>query len=354
LSDIIFRNSVTYLENLPNEIFYEIFDYLDDYHIYDGFFHLNKRFQDISTHPNVPININISSLSKSKFEEYYRDFINPNKDRINSINLTHPFIVDIMFSLNDHIKTFPQLEQLILDSIEPKYLENLLPHLLDLPNLYSLSIPLGDGSNPSLLYNLIFDLPRLKHCKITFKNEFQYGQIPISVNKSSPIKYRTFIDTFHLTEVLIFLSYVPQLCHLSVNYIHQGYSTNVDNLSLVLNNLTHLSLECERLYFAHFVIFIKTLSAPIQVLHMTTTDDPSYLDANRWEQFILSDMTHLEIFDFQYSDQMCHGYRHESRNQSVCNKFTSSFWLARQWFFRYDPNCGGEFEGIFYSIQPYR
>ena len=40
----------------------------------------------------------------------------------------------------------------------------------------------------------------------------------------------------------------------------------------------------------------------VQVLHTSIEDRPTYfLDANRWEQFIMSHIPHLRIFDIMIS-----------------------------------------------------
>jgi hypothetical protein len=45
----IFR-SITSIENLSNEFFHEIFDYLDGWDIYKAFLNLNYRFQHLREH----------------------------------------------------------------------------------------------------------------------------------------------------------------------------------------------------------------------------------------------------------------------------------------------------------------
>ncbi len=66
-------------EHLANEILYEVFEYLDFYHVYDGFFDLNKRFRHLLLNSTLPIQINTPTVSKSNFERYYERIIIPNK-----------------------------------------------------------------------------------------------------------------------------------------------------------------------------------------------------------------------------------------------------------------------------------
>ncbi|CAF3411760.1 unnamed protein product, partial [Rotaria sp. Silwood2] len=57
-------------ENLANETFYKIFEYLELNGIYHGFFYLNNRFQNLLVNLNIPFQINLSTISKSHFDLY--------------------------------------------------------------------------------------------------------------------------------------------------------------------------------------------------------------------------------------------------------------------------------------------
>ena len=43
----------SFIENFSNEIFYEIFDYLDGYDIYKAFSNLNNRFENLLINPFI-------------------------------------------------------------------------------------------------------------------------------------------------------------------------------------------------------------------------------------------------------------------------------------------------------------
>lgn len=105
---------MTYFEDLSNEIIYEIFDFLDIYHIYQAFFNVNKRFNKFLMESTCPMKINILSMSKLNFERYYSNIIIPNKNRIISLAVSNLFMIDNILSLVHIISTFRRLEILVL------------------------------------------------------------------------------------------------------------------------------------------------------------------------------------------------------------------------------------------------
>ncbi|CAF3900721.1 unnamed protein product [Adineta steineri] len=83
--------------NLANELIYEIFENLNTYQIYQSFFHLNIRFQNLCKHANLSIQVGMSSASKTTFQRYYDDFF---------------------VSLTEDITRCSQLQTLTLSNIE--------------------------------------------------------------------------------------------------------------------------------------------------------------------------------------------------------------------------------------------
>ncbi|CAF0993178.1 unnamed protein product [Adineta steineri] len=77
-------------EDLSNELIYEIFELLDFHHVYKAFYSLNARFYNLIFNSTIPIEVNLSSISKSTFQRYNKDIILPNKHRIHSLHLSNP------------------------------------------------------------------------------------------------------------------------------------------------------------------------------------------------------------------------------------------------------------------------
>ncbi|CAF1491271.1 unnamed protein product [Rotaria sordida] len=90
------------------------------------------------------------------------------------------------------------------------------------------------------------------------------------------------------------------------------------------------------------------------VLRISTSDDIAYLNANRWQQLILSDIVHLRIFDIEHSYNL-KDHNNQTIFSSLIKQFTSPFWIERGWYFANQyPSRDGLNCGIFYSIRSRR
>jgi hypothetical protein len=280
--------------------------------------------------------------------------IQPNKHRIHSIHLSNPCAIDFFSSSIENISKCSQLQTLVLDTIEPQCLENLLRSLASLSNLSSLAIPIHHSLNRDTIYHLIFQLPVLKFCKISLKEKSHFRLSVMSMNQSSPIEYLIIDGECDLMEIDCIISYIPQLRRLSFTLISNYYNPQITGFSTVLNHLTHVSLVLKCRDFNELEPFIKNCFGHVQVLHISFWYGSPYLDADRWEQLILSQMPHLRIFDLQYTYQTLKDNKKEKIREYLFEKFTSPFWLQRQWFFTNDHIAGQYLQGKFYSSEPYR
>ncbi|CAF4296253.1 unnamed protein product, partial [Adineta steineri] len=156
------HQSISYFEDLSNEIICEIFEYFDFDYIYEIFSNLNQRFVNLIINSNLPIKINISSISKPNFERYYTNIIIPYRHRIKSLRITNIFAVNIILSPQDNISKLTRLETLILTNISSSYLRN-LQYLINLPKLSSLTIIYKGYTkfDRAKIYHQIFQLPVL-------------------------------------------------------------------------------------------------------------------------------------------------------------------------------------------------
>ncbi|CAF3840774.1 unnamed protein product [Rotaria sp. Silwood1] len=312
----------SHFEDLANEIIYEIFEYLDVYHIYQGFFYLNIRFQNLLINTNLPIQINIPTMSKINFEHYYQNMIKPNKHRINLLRLSHPFTVDIIFSPSRLILQFLQLETLILDNIDAKYLHNILKHSILLPKLYSLVL-----------------------------TPIDYVQDPIDFKRSS-IEYLVINSRFPFDSLNDFFFCLPNLRYLSINCLVGSRYSDIHYYPIVLKYLNHVSMKLDYINFNLLEKLIKRFFHHVEILRLTTQFYQTYLNAKRWQKVIQTYMPNLRIFDIHHEDSIQDNH---ILYHNLMEEFNSLFWIERQWFFTHQHDWQQRLDsGIFYSTNPYR
>ncbi|CAF3800333.1 unnamed protein product [Rotaria sp. Silwood1] len=328
---------------------YEIFQYLDVYHVYEGFFYLKQRFQNIVVNTNLLIQINVSIMSKSNFKLYHKNMIEPNKHRINYLRLSNPFTIDIMFFSVRIICDYIQLERLILDNIDVKYLNNILKHLTFLPKLHSLVLtPIDYVQDTSIFFISIFSLPKLKSCTLTYRTKYDEQAMPIYMtdHKDSPIEYFVINNRFSIESLNDIFFCLPKIRYLSIDCLVGCDDPEIDEDPFVSRYLNNVSIKLDSINFNLLQKLIKRFFYNIEILHISTKSDQTYLDARQWEELILSSMPNLHTFDISHDGGTYH---------DLINKFNSSFWIKKQWFFTHQHDSQETLDsGIFYSTNPYR
>ncbi|CAF4169110.1 unnamed protein product [Rotaria socialis] len=319
-------------ENLSNEIVYDIFEYLDAYHVYQAFYNLNKRFRNILMLSSFPIKLNTSNISKSSFHNYYEQFIVPSEHRISSMYLSNPYIADLILPASENIVLFSQLKTLVIENIDLEYLENMLEHLAALSKLFR----------------------SLKRCVLSLNGIGICDSLPQNVGTFSSIEYLIIKNEVSLVELVSLLSYVPHLRHLSIGHLCHSYRERYKDFPLFLKDLTHVNLKLQRITFDYFESSIMKFFHHLQVLRISTSHDIEYLNAKRWEKIISSYMPQLRVFNIEHEHVLKNGTDINSC-QNLTNRFTTSFWTKRKWFFRHQhSSLERSNHVIFYSTHPYR
>jgi hypothetical protein len=341
---------ITYFEDLSNEVIYEIFESLDFYDVYIAFSNLNQRFENL-INSILTINIDLSSISKSKFQYYYKQIIIPNQLRIHLIRLTNLFIYREFISLQT--KTIlTELKTLIIHNIRLEYLEKFLIYLRILPKLSSLSLePLDEISNSTNIYRQLFCLPVLKHCQLFFNLKQNAHLFPIFINTYSPIEHLVIKNSIRFDQLERLLSFVSNLRYLTCLNVFQINDKQNYIQPTLLPKLTHFSLKMRHTTFEQFKRWIKNLIHRIEVLHISTKYDFAYLDADQWKELITNNLPHLRIFDIQHT----YAVHKNNPNRISDTEFNSEFWRKRQWFFEHLHGWKNNWDNrIFQSINPYR
>ncbi|CAF0884673.1 unnamed protein product [Rotaria sordida] len=347
------------LEDLPHEIFYDIFEYFDMYHIYKGFFNLNKRFRNLITYSNFFHKINISIMSKNDFEGFHVNIIIPNRHRIISLRLSNPFIPQIVFSSSRVISQFIHLEQLVLNNIEMKYLRKILDYLTHtiLQKLHSLNISIDDSiESLDILFTDLFNLSTLKYCEFKYETKTYDVSSFLHVTKynSGSIEYLIINGRFPFKLLNNLLCCLPKLHYLSINSLVDSYGYIGRHIlsSILLNDLKCVSFKLDNIRFFEVETIFKDFFHSIQILRLTTSEYDDYLNAEQWEKLIVSYMPCLRIFDINHTNPVrCD----TSRYHALINGFDSLFWIERKWFFTYQYDWSKPYgDLLFYSTNPHR
>jgi hypothetical protein len=288
-------------------------------------------------------------MSKPKFEYYHQNILIPNRHRINILRLSNPFTTNIVFYPPEIISKFLRLETLVLDYTDGTYLENILNHSIHLPKLHSLSIDfIAFIKNSTDIFLGIFRLPKLKYCKLKFHDTSCLNLSSTSTNILSPIEHLVIQTSFPLESFINLLSYLPRLRRLSIDVILDCHHKEIVFSPLALKSFKYVSLRVYDMNFNRLEHIIKNYFHCIEVFHLESTHDQSYLHAKQWEQIILSDMPNLRVFDINHNG-LGENYH------DLINEFNSSFWINKKWFFAHQHTWNrGSGSGIFYSINPYR
>ncbi|CAF2975458.1 unnamed protein product [Rotaria sp. Silwood2] len=342
---------ITSIENLSNEFFYELFDYLDGCNIFKAFSNLNHRFQQLLNSSSLIFKLELNTLTNESMNIYKKSLI-INRHKILSINFSLTFDIDIFYSLFPIDSSLTHLGSLVFERINTNVLISILAKLNSLPRLFSIKIgTCWTLKELSIVYQLILALSMLKYYKLSSYNIDLTNSLPMIANKQfSPIKYLLMDHCSTFKELSAILSYTPQLCHLNFMQTKKLHP-NTDIISpITLSNLKHLSIHAHHLKFDEFEIFISQISSTLKVLFLSTeSEDINYLDAILWEQLILKYMPQIEKFDLRYYETIYEDFESPTYFNEP-HHFSTSFWIERQWIF--EAEISGS--AIIYAIRPYK
>ncbi|CAF1186455.1 unnamed protein product [Rotaria sp. Silwood1] len=336
-----FDRSITSIENLSNECFYEIFDYLDGCQIYEAFSNLNYRFHQLLNSSSLLFKIkHVYSSSEEIFRNNYEQIIVHNRCQIYSINLwtmKNIFLTMTLFIINS---SCDHLESIVLFGIESDILCRLLTQYTCLPRLFSLNIDTKSSSTLDELTNIyqsIFALPKLKSFELETKI-FDDSQsiLPLSIATNqqccSSIKRLYIHHSVSFNELFAIISYTPKLYRLKLSNASDNGKQYIENvLPISLLNLIHFSIDRYETSFDKFQWFIKKVFfCKLKVLYLNIEyEDMTCFDAHRWEQLIRQYLPQLKKFYLTYYEPIQYEYK-IINNSGQLNQFFSSFWIEQQ------------------------
>ncbi|CAF4393426.1 unnamed protein product [Rotaria socialis] len=344
-------------EDLPNEIFFLILQYLDMYHTYQAFFNINKRFHHLLSKANMEVNTSIT-MSKFNFQHFYNDMIIPNTNRITVLRISDPFIAAIFITPSHLISSFICLKKLVLDNISINSFDEIVNNSsVVFPELNTLIVYPDDGSILlHFLYRTLASL-KLKYFKVEYETKILRTPIYYHLDKNVIctiehlvlniyFPYNAFYDVVHR---------IHKLRSLSIDLLNDSEYPNEQYINYNLpsfENLKRVCLKLQKIRFNKFEDIVRKCFKFVEVLFISIEDDEEYLYAERWEKLISSHMQNLRIFDIYHNGVQL---QNQLDYDELIHAFTSSFWIEKHWFFTHQHDCSQSFNiKDFHSTQPYR
>ncbi|CAF3308809.1 unnamed protein product [Rotaria sp. Silwood2] len=345
--------SITVIEDFSNEIFYEIFEYLDGFEIYKTFSNLNHRFKQLFNHSSFLFNLDLfcSKLIDLNMNIYQQLLLN-NKHQILSCRICLPIKKCELFSSLSIDSSFNHLESIVINVLSPTILITLLTSLSSLPRLFSLTIDTEwTSTDLSEVYRLILALPKLKYANISADSSINSILLPIATDEQiSTIEYLIINHDCTFNELCILLSYTPKLYRLNLMTLTENYSHHEIIFSFICPNLTYLSIEMSYIRFDEFEMFIIETECNLKVLRINTfSEDRDYLDSDQWERLICNYLIELKEFYLEYRQPI------DPESGSITNfkppdQCNSLFWVEKKWTFEVEMDS---FDYV-YSICSYK
>ncbi|CAF1256079.1 unnamed protein product [Adineta steineri] len=297
------------IENFSNEIFYEIFDYLDGCDIYKIFSNLNYRFYQLLNSSLLLYKIKFHFTSNDLFMNNYQHMKYINPHQIISLNLSSELYIDKFLSSFNINSSLDRLQSIYLRNIQANTLSVLLKNCIHLPRLISLDIMSCHQSiDLCQIYSLIFNLPVLKYLKITSHGFKSSAALPFAMENQqlSMIEHLVIEHGVTFNDLAAILSYTSNLSHLTFLHddVENDLSTEIISL-MDLSKLTHISMTIIYLKFDELEIFLRKLPCTLKSFNLDF-----YFNYN---------VTTHDEDDFIFYD-------------CVCDQFVSSFWINRKWF----------------------
>ncbi len=294
----------SYIEHLSDEIFYQIFDYLDGYDIYQAFSNLNNRLENLINSSFMKIQFS----STSELDHHYIQFLISKKHQIFSLHFNNEQILKTFIRLR-MIQSFNHLESVILNPVSTYKFLTILFYFVSVPRLSSLTICFNDYlNNLRDIFGVINDLLHLKYLKFKLLscNIANIAARTSRNEKMTTIKYLVIHFGCAHNQLTNLLFHLPQLIHLTCDYLMK--SNNDVELEMVqLNHLMYLDVVIENIDFNEFETFLFKLCYRLKILRIKVrSPDKNYLDENRWDQLILKKMIVLKKFFLTYIDVIEH------------------------------------------------
>ncbi|CAF3150270.1 unnamed protein product [Rotaria sp. Silwood2] len=322
---------------LPNELLFNLFEYLTILDLFQAFYGLNSRLNTLILAHCRKCCLNFQSITKTDFDIICKNYLPFIVNRIISLRLSDddntPQQIGLFLSYNFQIQHFINLKTISLSNIHSSYildkLINECSHILSLTRLTLIKCYISmNRTSANRLYSQIWSLSKLNYCYIDIN--FAHGNyFPMPTVTSTSLKHLSITNTScYLNELIHLFQFTPNLQYLLIDFM--DYANEFD-LSLPIISITHLKLS-----FDSSLNILQYLLQNIPDLYDLTLETCNiYMDGYQWEELIRKYLLKLKIFQFKMRFSALNDESKEIQSDQILDSFRTKFWLdEHQWFVR--------------------
>jgi hypothetical protein len=308
-------------EDLSNEIYMEIFDYLYGQHIVSAFFSLNSRFNLLCIHySNYHIDASDyqSFTTKKSFDHFLHLIYSKHIRSLTFRRERWIRRISIKYLLSLCSLTFIYVQS-------TKKIQEFLEKLPSPQHLHHLSVVFSWWQYDADLQNLlttIFKLPNLRK----FEWDSYSMRLDINTTNQPSLSLRHFsICCYGIKDFLKFVSFMPNLNSLNLTFKFDSYDF-IFSISVEENSLSKLKyLQMNTIYNYNEIYCIFQLCPQVKIFKAQSNSlsfAHSMVNAKKWEE-LLSPMKFLQKIDIILSNA-----RHNVVND--LSVYETDFWLQRK------------------------
>jgi hypothetical protein len=327
-------------EQLPNELLLDLFEFLDAVHLLRAFSGLNSRLNTLLFTHLQAYQLDLRFISKSYFTNICQNHLPVIIDRVISLHLSEdetPTLPSLLLSSGFTLNRFIHLKKLSLCRIwSSNKLKELLIQCKSLLCLTHLNVIMYDNDpwnrplTNMFTIDPIWDLPKLTHCNLSGIDPSQ------SLITSYSIEYLS-IKSFqcNFSDLLSVLKCTPHLRRICVNISGSTKS----QLKTVIPRLISLNIRFQ----GPSQSLINLLQNMPNLSHLTIEIDKMYLNGYEWEELFVNYLTKIKIFRMKMNFNFSSQNNTEEQMDELLHSFQTHFWLEeRQWFVRCDVTSSGD------------
>jgi len=342
---------MTTLESLANELLLEVFEFFNGVQLFDSFYGLNSRFDNLLLKQFRIYHLDFQSKFKKSFCSFGQTCLPIIIKQVISLCLTDEdkdlHQTDLVISNHVSLRQFTHLKSLTLCYIRSTEIFNKI--ISDCSALTHLTLKDSklrwNQDYLSIDLNNIWNLPKLIcfHLKIRTINISLLSLTITSLSLENLMILREF--WFTQPELASLLVHTPRLKRL---YMNNRWIRDQHLLSTLppINTL-------QRLFLHTSGVNTMLLQKMPNLCHLTVdVKRDSFADGYKWEQIIINYLPKLKVFRFKMHFKCLDNI--EACVNELLNSFRSPFWIDKhQWFVRCHWDPEGDSKFIFLYTIPY-